>query len=238
MPVGDVGAGHAAEHELEGLDGLRAPHAPYGLADALAVGEVVERLRGARARHEEREGGLVSVGEEDGPGLAAGRLDVADAVVLLVAARELVALDGAVHVIVERAGRDDARLGTPALLEPIEVVALVGVAHEGAVGGALLEDAAGGGVDVVGVHVVVGPEGGLRAVDGQEARGVVGDEGRGLVAVEDVVGQRGELRGAVGVGAQAGERLGVHRDSSVWLGRFMSRRASRPGGLPPGVSSP
>ena len=93
---------------------------------------------------------------------------MADAVVLLVAPCELVALDGAVHVVVKGAGGDDAGLRAAVLGEAIQVVALVGVSHQGAVGGALLEDSPRRVVDVVCVHIVLGAEGGLRPVDCEE----------------------------------------------------------------------
>ena len=48
MSVGDIGARHALEHEAQRLHGLGAGDAPYGLVDALLVGEVVERLCRAR----------------------------------------------------------------------------------------------------------------------------------------------------------------------------------------------
>ena len=118
--------------------------------------------------------------------------------------------DGPVHVVVERARGDDAGLAAAALLEAIEVVAFVRVAHERAVGGPFLEDPPRGRVDVVRVHVVVGAEGGLGAVDREEGGRVGGHIGGGLAAVEDVVGQRGERRRAVGNGPQAGEGQCAH----------------------------
>ena len=201
-------------HELERLDSLGAPYAPDGLPHPLGVLEVVERLGLLRRGHEEGERRVVSVCEEDRARLATGRLDMADAVVLLVAPRELVALDGAVHVVVEGAGGDDAGLRAAVLGEAIEVVALVGVPHQGAVGGVLLENSPRGVVDVVCVHVVLRGKCGLRAVDGKKRAGMGGDVGRGLGAVEHVVGKRGEACGLVGVRSQAGEWHSAHMFSS------------------------
>ena len=116
VAVGDVGARDVGQHHLEGLDGGRAGDAPDGLADALAVREVIEGLRALCGLHQRLQRRVVAVGEEDRTRLAARRADVADAVLLLGAAGALVAADDAVVVVVERARGHDARLFALALL--------------------------------------------------------------------------------------------------------------------------
>ena len=122
----------------------------------------------------------------------------------------LAALYGAVVVLVDGAGAHDAHLGAAVLLQAVEVVAGHLVVQQRAVGHAGREELAGLGVDVVGVHVVVGREGRLGTVDGEEARGVGLHVGAGLAAVEHVVGERGERGGPVGRGPPAGDGLGAH----------------------------
>ena len=101
VAVRDVGARDVGQHHLEGLDGGWAGHAPDGLADALAVREVIEGLRALCGFHQRLQRRIVAVGEEDWARLAARRADVADAVLLLGAAGALVAADDAVVVVVE-----------------------------------------------------------------------------------------------------------------------------------------
>ena len=198
------------QHHLEGLDGGRAGDAPDGLADPLLVREVIEGLRALCGLHQRLQRRVVAVGEEDRTRLAARRADVADAVLLLGAAGALVAADDAVVVVVERARGYDARLLAPALLQTVEVVAGAAVAHQGAVGHALAQELGRVRVDVVGVHVVVRREARLGAVYGQKGAGVLAYVGGRPLAVKDVVGQGGKLRGGLRRGAVADKGLGVH----------------------------
>ena len=210
VAVGDVGARNIGEHHPERLDGRRAGDAPYGLAHVLLVREVVEGARAHGGGDERLERLVILIGEVDGAGLATRGLDVADAVELLLGMGELVALDHAAGVVIECTGGDDAHLRVIALHQAIEVVAGSGVAKERAVGDSVAEELGGLGVDLGRIHVVVGWERGLGPVDGEERRGMVGHVGGGLLAVEDVVGEGGELSRMYRAGPIADEWLHAH----------------------------
>ena len=210
VTVGDVGAGDIGEHHAERLDRRRAGDAPHGLAHVLLVGEAVEGACAHGGGDERLECLVVLIGEVDGAGLAARGLDVADAVELLLGMGELVALDHAAGVVVERTGGDDAHLRVVALHQAVEVVAGSGVAKERAVGDSVAEELGGLGVDLGRIHVVVGRKRGLGSVDGEERRGMVGHVGGSLLAVEDVVGEGGELSRTHRTGPIADEWLHAH----------------------------
>ena len=96
------------------------------------------------------------------------------------------------------------------LLQAVEVVAGAAVAYQGAVGHALVQELGRVRVDVADVHVVVRREARLGAVYGQKGAGVLPHVVGRPLAVKDVVGQGGKLRGGLRRGAVAGKGLGVH----------------------------
>ena len=133
-----------------------------------------------------------------------------DAVALFLGAGGLVPLHGPVEEGSDRAEAHEARLRPAAHLEAVEVVRRGDVLDEGPVGEAGFEKLARLGVDVVGVHVVVGGELGLGPVDVEKRQGPPLDGDARLGTVEHVVGQRGHLAGQLGGGADAGEGINAH----------------------------
>ncbi len=166
VAIGDVGARHGGKGRRHGLDGRRPRHAPHGLAHALLVREVIQGLGRGRKSHQRVHREVVAVRQEDRARLRAGRADVLHAVLLLVAARVLVAADRTVKVLVHGGGAHHARLGAAVLLEAVHVVARRLVVQQRAVRGGAAQQLGGLRVHVRGVHVVVGREGRLRPVDG------------------------------------------------------------------------
>ena len=214
VPIGDIGARNLPEHRVERVYRVAAHDLPYRLAHAVLVGERVQgrgRLCGAddHVQH-----GLIAVGEEDRARLAAERPDVLDAVALLLLARELMALDDALLVFVHRAHGDDARLGAPLPRELVDVVRKVAVLDERAVLDALAQERRPALVHLGGVHVLLGRELRLGAVDVQKRERAVRDVRGGLSSVEHVVGERGDLDGVLGDGAYAGKGKRSHGKSS------------------------
>ena len=189
VTVGNVGARNACEHRAQGVDGGGPVDAPYGLAQSLGVGEVVEWGCRCGGGDDGRERGVVAIGEKHRAGLAAGGGNVVCAVLLVDWSCELVPANGARLVVVHREGRHDARLLVAVAAQAVQVVAGVAVAHEGAVGNAVGKEARGLLVDVCGMHVVGGVEGGLWSVDGEERVRPLGHGLARLLPREHVIGQ-------------------------------------------------
>jgi len=199
------------------------------LAHVFLVHKIIERGRHFGSAQDHVEYGLVAIRQEDGAGLAAQRADVLYAVALLVLAGELVALDGAVFVLVYGTYGDQAGLHATIHLELVDVVAAVWVAHVDAGVDAVLHELGGSLVDLRRVHVLVRGELRLRTVDIEERQRAVGYVVGGLFAVEDVVGKRGRLSGVLRQGSYAGKGQCLHGGSSllVALCRFLIVRAAR-----------
>ena len=212
VAVGDVGVWHLpVEHQLQRLDRDLARDAPDGVAAPVLGCEVVERLARGREGDQGVDRRVVAIGEEDGAGLGVGRADVVDAVLSLGLEHVLVAVDGAVLVVVHGDAGHDARLRVALRRgKAPDVVAGLLIAQEGAVGHALVQQVAGMLVHVGRVHVVVGCEARLGTVDCQKRARVGFHIGGGACAVEDIVGRRGELGGALGRGTVAVDGIGVH----------------------------
>ena len=188
VPVGDVGARNLVQHGADGLDGLGAHDLPDALAHALAVGEVVERRSGLGGFDDHIEHGLVAIREEDGARLASDRADVLDTVALLVFAGELVTLDDALLVLVNRAHARDAGLNTALPRELVDIVGAVSVLDVHAVIDALPQELRAAPVDLGRVHVLFGAELRFGPIDVEERERMGLRVRRCLGAVEDVVG--------------------------------------------------
>ena len=120
-------------------------------------------------RDERRHGRLVAIGEKDGAGVGAQRVDEPRAVVLLVPARPLVLLDEPGVVVVDVADGDESPLAVRAHLLLVKVEARAGLAHEHAVALEPEEILPRPGVDGVAVGIGAGRQVDFRAVDVQQA---------------------------------------------------------------------
>ncbi len=89
-----------------------------------------QRRAGRRRVHERAQLGVRAVREQHGARLRVQRIDVAHAVVLFVGPRELVTADPVRRVGRDGRGQRDAGLHAALHLDPIDVVAGLGVAHE------------------------------------------------------------------------------------------------------------
>ena len=208
MAVGDVRAVDARER----VDVRpRIVDAPHGVAHAVLGREVVERRRPAWPPTTSADRvALRLVGEEDRAGIGVDRQRVARAVVFLVLARDLVLLDALGVVVVDVATADDADLahapaGEGGLL-PIGVQTGLGLAHQHAAVDHVLEATARGRVHAVVVWVDLVGQVDLRARNVQQAVLVALTQRARLFAVDDVVGNGGDLRGQLGPGPERGER--------------------------------
>ena len=149
---------------------------------------------------------LVSVGEEDGAGLVAERLDVVDAVLLFVWPGELMALDATLLVVGDGAYGHDARLRATRALQLVEVVAGRRIIEIGAVGDAFAQKLRRARIDLGRIHVLAWGKLRLGPIDVRERERPLLHVGRCLVAVEDVVWRGGNFGCNLRGRSRAGKR--------------------------------
>ncbi len=170
------------------------------------------------------------VGQEDGAGLGAQRLDVTHPVVLLVDPGQLVLLDDVVEVVPAGGGGDQTDLDVlaPDLLVDVEVARRVG--RDDALPQEAVVVLLALGVDGVGVEVGPGRQVDLGLADVQERVGVPGREVPGLLGRQDVVRRGGDEGGEVAAGTDAAERFDAGHDilrKSVGKGGIIAQRPAR-----------
>ena len=213
VAVSDVEGLHAVEEVDQLVDhGLARDH-PDRVADAVRRHHVIDRHLLADVVHDVVDVGHGAVGEEDR--LSVGGLlgDVAGAVVLLVLAGELVALDGAVLILFHGAEAHQACLDMVAHALLVDVEA----------GGVLLEERAAGdeaaqvgdalGVDLVRVDIDAHEQVDLRTPHMEEGVGIALGQLGGLLGVHHVIGHRGHLSCKLGTRTVGAKRLQLGHDT-------------------------
>ncbi len=207
VAVGDVEIGHGVEGGAQGSDRRCIVDQPDGVAHAIGrdVGDRV--VSASPACDEVIRHRRVGIRQEHRSGLGGQRLDLADAVVFLVGAGELVLADAVAVVVGDRGGGHEAGLDMVAHGHPVGVVARRRIADQDTVGDQALEIFRGFGVDLRGVGVGIGRQVDLGLGDVQEAERLSGSLRTGFGAGQHVVGRGGNIAGAAGGRAQSAERL-------------------------------
>ena len=181
MPVRDICDGDPAEVFRDPRSLCRVTDLPDPVADAVVGYEIIERRLLLCLRHDCLQIRITPVCKEDGAGLGAADVHVPDAVLLLFLPCVLMLPDDIVQIVVHRgagnyacltAARHDLHKGAglDCLLINIEGGRLV--LHEGTVSDLRLQHVPGLLISLVGIHVEVVAELGLRAVDVQEGKRV------------------------------------------------------------------
>ena len=171
--------------------------------------------------------GEAAVGEEDGAGLGAQGGNVTGPVILFVFAGALVLADDVGVIFVNRGAAGDADLLMVAQLEAIDVEARRLFDEERSGRFQPLEIIGGALIDFVGIGVYLVRQFQLGARDAQEAQGVIFGEVTRLPAVDDVVGNGGNLGGRFRVRTKGAKSAkGSHNQnlpSSSVCGQWLQR---------------
>ena len=207
MAVGDVEVGHGVECGAQGGDRRCVVDQPDGVAHAVGrhVGDGIVTARPARNEVIRRR--RVGIRQQHRAGLGGQRLDLADAVVFLVGAGELMLADAVAVVVGDRSGGHEAGLDMLAHGHPVGVIARRRIADQDAVGDQPVEIFRGFGVNLRGVGVGIGRQVDLGLGDVQEAERLSGSLRAGFGAGQHVVGRGGNIAGAAGRRAQSAEGL-------------------------------
>ena len=139
MAVGDVERGHFRELADEEIDVRCFRNRPRAVAHAVRRGEVDLRLAGGDAGNERVDFRHGLVGEENRAGLRVERLDVTDAVVLLVRAGEFVLFDDVFQILLATRQADESDLAVAAHHLPVEMEHRRGITPQHAIGDEFLE---------------------------------------------------------------------------------------------------
>ena len=206
MTVGDVEAGHAVEHGGQPGDRRRIVDHPDRVAHAVGR-DVGDRVAVRRPRDEAVRLRRIGIRQEHRAGLRRERLDLADAVVLLVGAGEFVLANAVAVVVGDRRGGDDAGLDMLAQGQPIGVIARRRIADQDAVGDQAAEIVGRFGVDRGGVRIGIERQVNLGLGNVQEAERLPGRLRAGFGAGQHIVGRGGNIGSAAGGRAQSAERL-------------------------------
>ena len=165
VSVGDIGRRNVGKCLDQRVDLLGIGYTPYTMRNAVLGNKVAQGGFGTDIIHQGVNCRTITVGKEDGPGLSIERIDMANAVALLLLKRIFVLLDGSVLVFVDRATRHNANLAAPVHDKLVEEKTRSILTHERAVGNALAQQIATLFVHLVGIHIHLGIELGFRAVD-------------------------------------------------------------------------
>ena len=205
VAIGDIGEGDLAE-ELDEI--FATGDLPDGVLDAVGSGEIVEGGGGLEGGIDEGvDGGGVAIGEENGAGICAEGIDEAGAIVFFIGASFLVFFDDLVFVVIDVAEGGDSRLEVVTHPLLVEIDGGLGLADQGAIGLEGEEIFEGFVVDGIAIGIDVCGEVDFCAIDVEEGEGVIGGEGGGFVAVDDIIGDAGDFGDESGSGAESGERF-------------------------------
>ena len=198
MSISDVGDGDFCERLDESLASL---HPPNGVADAVRSGEVVNRCLGIQnGLGDAVDLRMVPVRQENGSRVGAEGVDETGAVVLFVFARLFVLLDDVLLVVLDMADTGEACLHVGSHLLLVKVHAGACFPHERSRRFQPQQLSFGGCVDDVRVGVGVLGKIDFRPVHMEQGVRIAACEGRGLLSIDDVVGDAGYLVGQGGSG--------------------------------------
>ena len=190
VAVGYVKLGDFGKCFGDGIDGGVVVNHPEGVAEAVGGHEIILRLAGDYTRDYLVERLIVGEGEEHGFDVGVLDTHVLHAVLLLVAAGELVLLDAAFHVVVDVGSDDDAVLRAAVHGLRIYIIVFLVVLHEPSLALECVEILDGALVHLGGVLVLAGSEVDFGLDDVVERLGVAFGLGTCFLAVEHIVGTR------------------------------------------------
>ena len=190
VPVGDVDGIHAGKSLLNSGDFVRIRDQP----DAVAHVSRGNKIADGRLLHvsglDLADPVIVSVGQEDRPGVGAAGVHVADAVLLLVGSRVLVLADDAALVVVRGRQRRDAGLRAAVHRLRVDVEGGRVVLHQQFLADPVVQQIGRGCVYLVAVEIRPLGELRLRAVHREEGQRVLAHDLPRLGGAHDVIGKR------------------------------------------------
>ena len=173
---------------------------------AIVGGDIHLRRRLRNLVHDRIHRGGAAIGQKHRAGLGVQRLNLAHAVVFLVGAGEFVLADAVAVVIGNRGRSHDAGLAVRPHHQPVDIIVSPGVALEHAVPEHPVKILPAPGVHRRTVRVGARGQINLGLGDMQKTPRPALCASARLLGAQNIVGRRGDIRGAAGRRAQASER--------------------------------